>query len=288
MSEGKRVDQSEAPITESGEKKKGSGSKVRLIAMVVCALVFVACVVYIALIAAESHQISNANKATSDQYLSEVTGITQPELITIEPNVEIPEEIFVVNFEELWETNEDVVGWIRISGLDMVSYPIVYCEDNDFYLDHNWDKSYTRYGAIFTDMLNDNGFADPYTVIYGHNMKDGSMFGALDKYRSSKFYLENGGYITIYLPEQTNVYKIFSIRVVEGDDAGTYTFGFEHGDSFEDYLLAMKKASEYKTGVDVSGKDTVITLSTCHNNDRFVVSAKLVAIQQIPETTEGE
>lgn len=288
MSEGKRIDQSETPVTEPSVKKKGFGSKVRIIAMAVCALVFVACVVYIALIAAESHQISNANKATNDQYLSEVTGITQPELITIEPSVEIPEEIFVVDFESLRETNEDVVGWIRISGLDMVSYPIVYSDDNEFYLNHNWDKSYTRYGAIFTDMLNDNGFADPYTVIYGHNMKDGSMFGALDKYRSSKFYLENGGFITIYLPEQTNVYKIFSIRVVEGDDAGTYTFGFDHGDSFEDYLKAMKKASEYKTGVDVNGKDTVITLSTCHNNDRFVVSAKLVAIQEIPETTEGE
>lgn len=288
MSEGKRVSSTEASTSGAAEGKKPGLGKGRIIAMVFCALVFVACVVYIALIAAESHQISNANKNTSDQYLSEVTGITQPDLITIEPSVEIPDEVFVVDFESLWETNEDVVGWIRISGLDAVSYPIVYCEDNEYYLDHNWDKSYTRYGAIFTDMLNDNGFADPYTVIYGHNMKDGSMFGGLDKYRSSQFYLENGGFITIYLPEQTNVYKIFSIRVVEGDDAGTYTFGFAHGDSFEDYLQAMKKASEYKTGVDVNGKDTVITLSTCHNNDRLVVSAKLVAIQEIPEISAGE
>lgn len=286
MSKGKRVQQPEAAASEAAKNKVGSLA--RLIAMIVCAVIFVVCAVYLILIFVESVQINNTNKATSDQYLSEVTGISKPEIITVEPDVEIPEEVFVVDFESLWETNEDVVGWIRISGLEVVDYPIVYCDDNDYYLDHNWDGSYTRYGAIFTDMLNVNGFDDPYTVIYGHNMKNGSMFGDLDKYRSSSFYLENGGYITIYLPEQTNIYKIFSVRVVEGDDAGTYTFGFEYGESFEKYVQAMQKASEYKTGVTVGGGDTVITLSTCHNNDRFVVSAKLVAIQSIPESTETE
>ena len=287
MSEGKRTQQVDVPAAETSGKKSKKNIA-RIIGMIICGLVFVGCAIYIAFIFVEGVQIGNANKQTTDQYVSEVTGIAPPEIITVDPAVDIPQEIFVVDFESLWETNEDVVGWIRISGLEEVSYPIVYSRDNVYYLDHNWDRTYTRYGAIFTDMLNDNGFNDPYTVVYGHNMKNGSMFGGLDKYRKSSFYLENGGFITVYLPEQTNVYKIFSVRVVEGDDAGTYTFGFAHGDSFNSYLQAMARASEYKTGVSVDGNDTVITLSTCHNDDRFVVSAKLVAIQSIPEVTETE
>ena len=108
-------------------------------------------------------------------------------------------------------------------------------------------------------------------------MKDGSMFGRLKKYRDAEFYQENGGLVTIYLPDRTCIYQIFSVRHVSADTPTVYTLGFIHNEEFGYYLQYMVKDSLYDTGVSVSQNDSVITLSTCAGNDRLVLHAKLIA-----------
>ena len=166
------------------------------------------------------------------------------------------------------------MGWIQVSGIDVINYPVVHYTDGSYYLNHSWDGQSSRYGAIFMETANSGDFSDCYTLIYGHNMKDGSMFGGLKKYRDQSFYEEHGGTITLCLPGETRTYQIFSVHIADADDEGVYTVGFAHDEIFGSFLDALKQRSIYDTGVSVSAEDNVITLSTCSGEERLVVHAK--------------
>jgi len=114
--------------------------------------------------------------------------------------------------EELYEINSDFVGWITID--DMISYPIVQGHNNDRYLHTTFQGSRNSSGAIFVDYRNRADFLSPVTFIYGHNMRDGSMFGTLNRFLNSDFLQENQ-FITIRKPDWTTItYRIFAVRVV--------------------------------------------------------------------------
>ena len=179
----------------------------------------------------------------------------------------------VVDFEALKAVNEDVVGWIYCEGT-VIDYPVVQGEDNDLYLHHSYDKAYSVSGSIFVDSGNRKGFVDSNTIIYGHHMKNGSMFAGLKKYREDDFY---EGHKTFRVNTKTGfyTYEIFAVSVVS-PNSDTYTLEFADDAEFMDYIARMQERSIHDTGVTVEPGDKIISLSTCVNKnvDRLVVQAK--------------
>ena len=174
-----------------------------------------------------------------------------------------------VDFQSLKAINEDVVGWIYIGALD-ISYPIVHGTDDDFYLHHTFRKNYNFAGSIFLEAQNKDTFTDPNTIIYGHNMKNGSMFGKLknlpDKYQDDP-------YFWILTPDGDYCYQIFSMHVVNtGGEA--YTLFSDADKTFTDWAEKMESQSSVDLGDTVfTNQSKVVTLSTCNGNEktRFVV-----------------
>ena len=184
-----------------------------------------------------------------------------------------------VDFDALKQEGEDIVAWIRIPSIDVIDYPVV--QRNDFfYLERDWTGQTNSHGAIFLEEVNRPDFLDLHTIVYGHNMRDDTMFGLLEEYDSETFYRENGGTILIYTPEVAYTYEIFAVEHCSNSDEGIYTVGFIKDDVYAQFLQGMKDRSLYDTGVEVSEEDRVLTLSTCiyeFEGSRFVVHAKLVA-----------
>ena len=178
-----------------------------------------------------------------------------------------------VDWESLKGINPDIIAWLQIEGTE-ISYPVVKGTDNEYYLHRTFERNYNFAGSIFVEYTNSSDFQDWNTIVYGHNMKNGSMFGLLRKYFQSKESLP-GRYVWICTPEKNYRYEIFSSHVV--DAAGeVYTLFSAPDEQFQQYLDNMKAQSLVDFGVDVTKEDKIITLSTCTGNDatRFVVQAK--------------
>lgn len=188
---------------------------------------------------------------------------------------EAPARMPRVDLVTLKGINDEVVGWIEIPDT-VISYPILHTTDNIYYLHHTFRKEENRAGAIFIEARNQPDFSGLHTIIYGHNMKNGSMFAGIKDYAKQDFYDEHP-YIYIDLEDGAHCYQIFSCHEAEVTDI-TYTIGYRADDAYTSFLDDLKEASLYDTGVEVSAKDMVITLSTCTKGGekRFVVHAKKI------------
>ncbi len=173
----------------------------------------------------------------------------------------------------LQEINSDAVGWIEIPDTK-VSYPLVHNADNSFYLTHTFSGDKNKAGGIFIEASNSPSFTDLHTIVYGQNMKNGSMFGSLKKYEKES-YLEKHPNIYIHLADGTYTYQIFSVHEADPSNV-TYSVGYAADSQYEEFLNTIKSASLYDTGVEVGIDDTVISLTTCGNDTRFVVHAKKI------------
>lgn len=167
---------------------------------------------------------------------------------------------FSVDFDKLRKINPDVVGWIHIDKLD-ISYPIVQGEDNDFYLSHTFYKEENKCGSIFIEVENSKDFSDWNTFVYGHNMKDKSMFARLNEFREEETFWENPQFY-IYTPEGVRRYEIYSCHAVE---LGTESFRyqFEEEKDYAQWQADVKGRSLYDTGVEPKPAQSTVTLMTC-------------------------
>lgn len=183
-------------------------------------------------------------------------------------------EKFRVDFDELMKINKDTVGWIRFyKEPSQINYPVVQGADNDLYLHKTFSANENTLGAIFVDAAASSDFTDKNTIIYGHRMKDGSMFRKLEEYRDEDFWKENP-YFYIYTPDGREItYKIYSVGQVL-DTSDTYLTSFASDEEYQTFLDMTMKEADYDTGVKVTTDDTVVTLSTCtaaSDEHRFVV-----------------
>lgn len=180
-----------------------------------------------------------------------------------------------VDLKTLKQKNEDIIGWLYIPN-SVISYPLLQGEDNDTYLHQTYNKQQSFFGSIFIDYRNNANLQDAHTIIYGHNMKNGSMFGTLKRYSDKSFYKEHKN-IYIYTDSGIHKYKVFSYHVADATGK-IYTVSFEEEKEVEAYLRLAKQSSYFDTGVEVEAADKTITLSTCTSNatSRFVVHAKYV------------
>ncbi|EDW21678.1 class B sortase [Bacillus pumilus] len=181
------------------------------------------------------------------------------------------------SFDELRKVNDDIVGWINMKDT-MIQYPIVQSRDNAFYLTRNYLKNDTRAGSIFMDYRNDVLHESPNTVVYGHRMRDGSMFAGLTNYLKKDFFDEHRTfqYDTLYQSYEAEIFAVYETTV----DFDYIQTDFRDLGEYAHYLQAVRKKSIYQTKTDVSTDDLILTLSTCDHvlapkNGRLVVQAKL-------------
>lgn len=187
-----------------------------------------------------------------------------------------------VDFASLQQANPDVKGWIQFEGMD-ISYPLLqHPDDNDYYLTRMWDKNENTAGSIFMDVYNTDDMSDYNTFIYGHNMKNLSMFGKLKEYKDQANYAGKE-YFWIYTPTANYRYQIFSVH--EAKVSGNFFKLFlSGGDEYTQYVADSKQDSRYDTGVEVTGEDRIVTLSTCTATGkawRLLVQGKLVGVEKL-------
>ena len=190
--------------------------------------------------------------------------------------------LMLEKYRSLYLENNDLAGWLSIEGMQ-IDYPVMQCEDNEYYLHHDFDGNDSKYGCLYVreraDLENGTNF-----VIYGHNMKDGSMFGDLDFYREEEFYKDHAriAFDTLYEEHTYEIIAVFLSQIYNEDDDVFKYYQFyeaETEEEFNDFYENIKELSLYDTGVEAEYGDTFLTLSTCayHVKDgRLAVVAKRV------------
>lgn len=191
---------------------------------------------------------------------------------------------FRVNFDELLAINPDTVGWLRFYPEPaQINYPLVQTDNNDLYLSKTFSANENTVGAIFLNYINHPDFNDKNTIIYGHRMKDNSMFHELEKYQEKSFWEENQ-YFYIYTPDGREItYHIYSAGIVK-DVSDSYKTEFNSTDEFNDFIETTRIGSAYDTGVQVNVHDLVVTLSTCtkeSDDNRMVVRGVKISEKNI-------
>lgn len=209
--------------------------------------------------------------------LQDISGREVANIIWDGKELTVPTMKNPIDFSELQQVNEDIAGWLRIRALD-ISYPVVKGEDNDYYLHRTFEKEDNFAGCLFVNCDNDRDFTDQNTIIYGHNMKNGSMFGKLKQFREEETY-NKSKYFWMFTPDLIFQYRIFSAMVVNKTGLAYQTFYSD--EDFNEWINKAFEGSEVEnSGIQVTSDDHVVTLSTCTGDDstRFVVMGKLVQI----------
>jgi sortase B len=209
--------------------------------------------------------------------ISVLDGISDRVPDVLEEVTSLPKEV-LPGFEPLIAENEDTAGWIRIEGTS-IDYPVVQGIDNDYYLHHSFQKKENPAGTIFMDYNNDS--TDPLRwrniVLYGHRMKNGTMFKDLSKFMDRDFFKEHR-VIRFDLPNEEIEWEIFSVYVTDISFDYIRTSFADDRDYrfFQDTVLAK---SEHDAGIKLGSKDEILTLSTCDyafDNARLVVHARRI------------
>lgn len=199
------------------------------------------------------------------------------EAVMVEDNNSNDEKKYNIDFSILKEQNNETVAWIKVNNTN-IEYPVVKTKNNDFYLTHSFDKSYNSAGWIFADYRNKIDGTDKNIIVYGHNRRDGSMFENLKKTLNANWYenIENRNIIFNTENENFN-YEIFSIYQIETEEYYIQT-EFKNEDEFGKFVEILKKRSVKNFETEVSSSDSILTLSTCANNNKYrvVVHAKKV------------
>lgn len=195
-----------------------------------------------------------------------------------DPSVALP----TVDFEALRETGPDIIGWLTLPDT-AINYPVTQTDDNEYYLHHLYDGTYNKVGCLFADYENQADFSDRNIIIYGHNMRDGSMFATLNEYDEQRYY---DGHPQMYLvtPDGGYIMEIFTAFAAKpaesGSDISPWRLTWKNDGAYTTWLSEMAKRSVVETGVTVTSSDKVLTLSTCTPGgaSRFIVMGKLVEV----------
>lgn len=182
-----------------------------------------------------------------------------------------------VNFSDLKKKNADTVAWLSVDRTN-VNYPIVKTSNNDFYLDHTFDKTFKKSGWTFMDYRNNLDMRDDNTIFYGHNLLNKTSFGSISNIFTNKWFNESNKMIIVLTENKKYVYKIFSAYYID-PEIYYLTTNFSSFSEKEKFLNTLKKRSVVNFDENVNSYDKIITLSTCteDNKGRKVVHAKLIS-----------
>ena len=250
-----------------GRRKKKGGSNI------VSNIILVIAIVVFAVSAYKLYGIFSEYNKGDKEYQK-----IQDLVINTEKKDDTKEEAFSVDFEKLLEMNSDVVGWIRFDEPSEINYPVVQGRDNEEYLKRTFEANTNKLGTLFVDVNNPGDFSGRNTFIYGHNMKNGSMFAQLLKYKDDSFYKEHP-YFYIYTPDgKVRTYEIFSAGVVK-DTSDSYIMDYADDAAFQTYIDYIKQQSAYPTSAEETTASKIVSLSTCTNvrdDERFLVHGVMI------------
>ena len=196
---------------------------------------------------------------------------------------EIP---FDVDWDELKDINEDIIGWVYFTGLPQISYPVLQAKDNDYYVHRTYDlsSSDSKAGSIFMDYRMAGDFSSPYSVIYGHNVRDGSMLSDLAQLKDQDLYNKEP-YFWILTPDGNYRYQIFSIFQCHRS-ADVFQRSFDcWGEDFSKWQSELKLRNSMQGDVKLKEYGHVVVFSTCVPNsfDRTIVCGTYIDGDSIPD-----
>lgn len=187
-------------------------------------------------------------------------------------------------FEKLQKLNSEVIGWINVYGTN-IDYPLVQAKDNEKYLTRDSKGEFASTGAIFLDARNNPNFEDFNTIIYGHHVENGVMFGDVAKF-SDKEYFEQHRYGSIFYNGQEKGLEIFEMLEVDAYDFNIYDPGIVGEERQQEYIQHLLSVALNKRDISIGKNDHIILLSTCFldvTNGRHIVVAKIT--DDIPKNT---
>lgn len=218
----------------------------------------------------ENQTINNMYKDTESLFTDENTGQTKVLSVLDE-------------YKSLYNQNKNLIGWLKIADTN-IDYPVMQTGDNTFYLDHDMNQKKDKNGTLFLDAGCDVIRPSTNLIIYGHNMRSGTMFGSLGKYKSEEYYKKHPviQFDSIYEKGEYQVMYVFNSHIYSESEIAFKYYQFIDVASqkeFDSNMDAMAEMSLYDTGVSAQYGDMLLTLSTCdyeEKNGRFVVVAKRV------------
>ncbi len=176
-------------------------------------------------------------------------------------------------FKDLWETNNDLIGWLKVGNL--VDEPVVY-RDNEYYLNHNFRQAKSKEGAVFADVENADWGTDSYVILYGHNRKNGGMFGKLSQYQELRHMQENAviQWDTLQDDAARNyvVFSVFDASMLPGDHNYFFLRRFDtcrsgNVSKIQAFLEEIQERSLLNIPVEVRPQDRILVLVTCSYAD---------------------
>jgi len=244
---------------------------------VLFAAVFIVSAVNVYTVLKEYQQADAAYQQLQDEFVVTPTTVSTTAPVEDVPFVETSG--ITVDFAKLTATNEDVIGWIYCADTP-INYPVLQAADNDAYLHTGLDGKYLRSGSIFADYRNGDIGTDDQYILYGHSMKNKTMFGSLMGYKKQAYY--DAHPVLYYLtPDAEYRIELFAGCVMKVVDI---IYQPNPGEAeFATYVEEMRRKSTFRSEVSVSTEDTIVVLSTCSyefDNARYVALGKLVKIEQ--------
>lgn len=256
------------------KKTKKKKSKFKKFFRLILLLALIGCIIYYAINVSKIKNIQNENKG----------------LLNVEINKEslrdgknqVTERMLQV--QKLNKEYPELKAWIEIEDT-VINYPIMQRNDNSFYINHDYKKEYSKWGALFLDKDFDWSIPSSNLLIYGHNFSDGLMFADLLKYRDEEFYNNHKKirFTTIEEDVEYDILAIFNSRVYYKSEQNVFRYYFfvdaETEEEFDEYVNNAKKASIYKNDIEAEYGDQLLTLSTCdysQEDGRFVVVARKI------------
>ena len=181
-----------------------------------------------------------------------------------------------IDFASLSEINPDVIGWLYYEGTH-IDYPVVQGSDNDKYLTTMFDGSYAAFGTLFADAASAEPFRQFNTIVYGHHMKNGSMFGDLKKLKDEAYCHEHPR-LELITPEGKYHLDIYAF-LNQPSDSEIYVTNISEREDCESYLTMIDEIADYTTGISAGADDRLVILSTCayeYQNARYMVVCRMV------------
>lgn len=183
-----------------------------------------------------------------------------------------------IHLKKLKEYNSDTVLWMMVEGT-AINYPIVQRGDNDYYLNHSYDYSYTRNGWPFLDHRNNKNLKDQNSIFYGHNLLNGTNFGSL---KNILYQNIDSQIMILTSDEKKHIYQVFAAYEIEPSNDYLQT-KFSSSDEYQEYLDQIVERNQLSFTYEVTPKDRIITLSTCRDDNlaRVVVHAVEIEVSKI-------
>ncbi|MCD7839468.1 MAG: class B sortase [Erysipelotrichaceae bacterium] len=250
-------------------KKSGIREWIRRLLLIICICVFCYSAYQLISIYLNYKNIEDQTSELIDTYVEESED---------EEDLDAAARARKIDFDALLERNEDVIGWLYIPDTN-IDEPILKGEDNDTYIHTSIDGEYLSAGSIFVEETNSDDFSDDMTIIYGHNMRNGSRFHDIRYYDDEVYYKEHQSIYIYTLDGNINIYEIFSAKVVDPEDE-CYTTVIS---DYASYVENAQSDAQMTSDIDTTNQQPLIMLSTCWsqtNTKRNIVFAYLSEVYE--------